>query len=251
MRRRLNSRCKGLLEAPFVEKEPRVQYLHRTVKDFVEMPHVWAKISNATDSFDPVKCLANSYLWKLKTLSDQKRKRAIFWDTASWSLNFAMLIELRTSKPQVDYINEVEKVGSACRGEHKAIQWPSWVCNDQVPSFLNLAVEYGLCSYVEATLVQAQPPLGNATLTSLLQEALRRPRMFGSTNASRAYKNRLVLSSLPFPNARMVKTLLEFGADPKVPKDLQLSPEIKTLCEEYSQRKKWYHKAKKFFKHMK
>lgn len=35
MRRRLNSRCKGLLEAPTVEKlgpEAKVQYLHRTVR---------------------------------------------------------------------------------------------------------------------------------------------------------------------------------------------------------------------------
>jgi hypothetical protein len=35
MRRRLNSRCKGLLEAPTIEQlgpEAKVQYLHRTVR---------------------------------------------------------------------------------------------------------------------------------------------------------------------------------------------------------------------------
>lgn len=255
MRRRLNSRCKGLLEAPFVEEEPRVQYLHRTVKDFVEMPHVWAKISNATnDSFDPVKCLANSYLWQLKTLSDGKRKTDTFWETVFWSLDFAMLIELRDSEPQADYINEVEKVGSVCRGERVAVQWPSWDCKNQEPSFLNLAVEHGLCSYVEVTLVQAQPPLDNARLTSLLQAALLGPwesEKVWVVALRRTIGKRSALSNPPFPNARMVEILLEFGADPKVSEDLPLHPEIKKLCEEYSRRKKWYHKAKGFFKHVK
>ncbi|OCL04539.1 hypothetical protein AOQ84DRAFT_416018 [Glonium stellatum] len=63
MRRRLNSRCKGLLESPLEVHEnyrdSQVKYLHRTVKDFVELPHIWAKIFNgADDSFDPVRCLA-------------------------------------------------------------------------------------------------------------------------------------------------------------------------------------------------
>jgi len=255
IRRRLNSRCKGLLEAPFVEEEPRVQYLHRTVKDFVEMPHVWAKISNATDdSFDPVKCLANSYLWQLKTLSDQKRDRVIFWDTVLWALGFAMLVDQRTGKPQIAYIKEVEKVGSVCQGEHLSGKWPYWDCDDQKPSFLSLAVEHGLCGYVEATLVQAQPPLDNFKLTSLLRTAIQyhmlRPKSSDSREVRlrRRVRRELGLSKLPFPDARMVKALLEFGADPKVSEDRRLPPEIKKLCEEYSRRKKWYHK---FIKRMK
>ena len=270
MRRRLNSRCKGLLEAPFVE-EPRVQYLHRTVKDFVEMPHVWAKISNATDdSFDPVKCLANSYLWQLKTSSYPERGRAFFWNTVLWALDFAMLIDQRTGKPQIAYIKEVEKVGSVCQSKHLNRGWPYWDYIGQVPSFLGLAVEHGLYGYVEAKLARAQPPLDNIELTSLLRIALEKPRprpVSRDTPSSRPVARRgsrprrvaqdgprmqikrgLELSKLPFPDARMVKTLLEFGADPKVSEDHQLCPEIKKLCEEYSRRKKCYHK---FFKHVK
>jgi hypothetical protein len=43
-RRRLNSRCKGLLKAPVREDESiistKVQYLHRTVKDFLNRPDI-------------------------------------------------------------------------------------------------------------------------------------------------------------------------------------------------------------------
>jgi hypothetical protein len=56
-RRRLLSRCKGLLEAPeFATKgaDARVQYLHRTVKDFFGQRQIWEYIVSGTpDSFNP------------------------------------------------------------------------------------------------------------------------------------------------------------------------------------------------------
>ncbi|KAH7074681.1 heterokaryon incompatibility protein-domain-containing protein [Paraphoma chrysanthemicola] len=76
MERRLDSRTKGLLEAPtwiFKEIEPelrsspdswnhfdvyehmnpRVQYLHRTLKDYIEQPKIWTQIRSPAPSFDP------------------------------------------------------------------------------------------------------------------------------------------------------------------------------------------------------
>lgn len=56
MRRRLNSRCKGLLEAPnfrLYGPETKVQYLHRTVKDFFDEDRGRAIIASVPQDFDP------------------------------------------------------------------------------------------------------------------------------------------------------------------------------------------------------
>jgi hypothetical protein len=88
MRRRLDSRCKGLLEILPIQIETEssevaylrdvstittkhadliadaaVDYLHRTVKDFLEKPETWEEISTATEpEFNPNAALARSYL---------------------------------------------------------------------------------------------------------------------------------------------------------------------------------------------
>lgn len=73
MRRRLNSRCKGLLDAPMQEHvfavEARVEYLHRTVKDFLNRPDIWEYIlSGLPPPFDPDLSLFGATLLEIKTL---------------------------------------------------------------------------------------------------------------------------------------------------------------------------------------
>lgn len=60
MRRRVNSRCKGLIEVVRPNSESKdilripIQYLHKTVKDYIEGPDVQAKLLHAVNSqFDP------------------------------------------------------------------------------------------------------------------------------------------------------------------------------------------------------
>jgi hypothetical protein len=80
MKRRLNSKTKGLLEvhdnscssyliqnhlgrpvdAKFLATESKVQYLHRTVKDFIETPETMAKLEEHV--FDPHLALCKSYV---------------------------------------------------------------------------------------------------------------------------------------------------------------------------------------------
>ncbi|KAF2113604.1 hypothetical protein BDV96DRAFT_613546 [Lophiotrema nucula] len=70
MRRRLNSRCKGLIGISQYSNSnlERVEFLHRTVKDFFDKPRIWAEIMDATPkSFDAYQCWANSLLMELKT----------------------------------------------------------------------------------------------------------------------------------------------------------------------------------------
>ncbi|KAF2260634.1 hypothetical protein CC78DRAFT_555500 [Lojkania enalia] len=59
MRRRLNSRCKGLIGVSQYGNSnlERVEFLHRTVKDFFDKPGIWADIIDATPkTFDAYQC---------------------------------------------------------------------------------------------------------------------------------------------------------------------------------------------------
>ncbi len=73
VRRRLNSRSKGLIEATPVTVDPhraQVQYLHRTVKDFFARKDIWQYILSGTDeSFDPSVTLCGVYVLHLKTMN--------------------------------------------------------------------------------------------------------------------------------------------------------------------------------------
>jgi len=76
MRRRLNARCKGMIE-PNTNSDKSladvpVGYLHRTVRDFLQVPENWEKIVNATDkSFDPRLRLSYAHTMNLKALDPQ------------------------------------------------------------------------------------------------------------------------------------------------------------------------------------
>lgn len=75
-RRRLNSRCRGLLEAPdFDEDGPhaKVQYLHRTVKDFLATRHDWEMAAlSEQEFFHPNLALSGAFLFRLKTMSREQ-----------------------------------------------------------------------------------------------------------------------------------------------------------------------------------
>ena len=75
-RRRLNSRFKGLLEAgeaslvSMEDAEDTVQYLHRSVKDYMESADVQERfVSVISDSFDPHLMLCSGNLARLKALN--------------------------------------------------------------------------------------------------------------------------------------------------------------------------------------
>jgi hypothetical protein len=68
---RLKSRCAGLLEVSgTLSMNPldmRVDFLHRTVRNFLEIPEIWQlQLALPGHTFDPNECLAKSYLLQLK-----------------------------------------------------------------------------------------------------------------------------------------------------------------------------------------
>ncbi|KAJ8132874.1 hypothetical protein O1611_g745 [Lasiodiplodia mahajangana] len=74
-RRRLQSRCKGLLEVPNYKNHgpyARVQFLHRTVKDFLEENRGRYFLASTTHGFDPHVTLCASFLLHANAIHPQE-----------------------------------------------------------------------------------------------------------------------------------------------------------------------------------
>ncbi|KAF2110995.1 hypothetical protein BDV96DRAFT_193895 [Lophiotrema nucula] len=155
MRRRLKSRCKGFLEttdsnprseaSPDDRNQPRVQYFHRTAKDFLESEKMREKIVEATsnDGFDPDERWANSYLWILKTCDVISLGRDDLDYYVSWSFECALRVEKKRGDVLVTYLDEVGRVMN-----ESSIN----IRSDLNATFLQAAVSYKLSSYVQIKL---------------------------------------------------------------------------------------------------
>ncbi|PMD59591.1 uncharacterized protein K444DRAFT_629999 [Hyaloscypha bicolor E] len=127
MRRRLNSRCKGLLEIANTETAtaarvliatpgqnvpaqdadqrtvsvPRksladstVQYLHRTVKDYLELPAVWSRLLEASpNGYNPRLALCGGFIAQLKHIDPNTLNRSTLWNAVKESIKYANVEE--------------------------------------------------------------------------------------------------------------------------------------------------------------
>jgi hypothetical protein len=145
MKRRLNSRCKGLLEVASVSTSPqsgfhacsdqsenaenecmhsddlgcqfcesmanqRVQYLHRTVKDFLEAPAVWSWVVESTPKpFDPHLSLCRSFLLQLKGFNTASLQIDPFWSTIIWCIEHAATAKVENRIASIRLLDELDK----------------------------------------------------------------------------------------------------------------------------------------------
>ncbi|KAH8746655.1 hypothetical protein BGZ57DRAFT_972296 [Hyaloscypha finlandica] len=116
MRRRLNSRCKGLLEAPDFELEgpdAKVQYLHRTVKDFLSKRRAWED-SPFTDqaTFDPDLQLCAAFILYMKGL-DQRKGTFLdkFWAAFSDCVRYSARFKESVADSHLTVLNQLNRVG--------------------------------------------------------------------------------------------------------------------------------------------
>lgn len=113
MRRRLNSRCKGLIEAPTFElegAEARVQYLHRTVRDFLAVEDIWGYIVSSTrDPYDPDFKLCGAFLLQVKTFEPRKSELSLdyFWASFQSCIDYSSKLEIRRHDIYIDVIDEL------------------------------------------------------------------------------------------------------------------------------------------------
>lgn len=123
---RLKARCSGLLETESdlynsviifdstIRYESKVQFLHRTVQDFLEIPAIWSEIAVKTSGadFDPHVVLLESYILQLKHLPSVQVHRTLdcMWSLVRDSLICATDAEVSTGEPQTALLRELERV---------------------------------------------------------------------------------------------------------------------------------------------
>ncbi|KAK4450287.1 hypothetical protein QBC34DRAFT_403202 [Podospora aff. communis PSN243] len=116
MRKRLNHRTKGLLEVqqPLdMHAHGTVQYLHRTVKDYIESGEAKAIVKlSADDSYDIDLVFCASYLSLIKGLSHARLYKSEFSWLIRQCLTSAMAVAKPSSRDKLHLVlDEVDRVG--------------------------------------------------------------------------------------------------------------------------------------------
>ncbi|RDL35942.1 uncharacterized protein BP5553_06554 [Venustampulla echinocandica] len=219
--RRLNSRCRGLLEvrngSSAFGLDSKVEFLHRTVKDFLETPSIWNRIlSQSAPNFDVDISLMRSYLLQLKTLHGTEWAEEIFGKYTGEFMEFAAGAEGRSDDMQLSLLDSFFETATtlwklrpqdenAKRLGQVKLQhdWVEMVPPQRnVVCCLSLAASFGLRQYVENSLARYSP--------------LHMPQLSRSIVYFAAVPAPLYLSPR-LPNTKLVAFLLESGANPNQP----------------------------------
>ena len=260
IRRRLNSRCKGLLEVcestylglprealPFLS-DPRghttptlrVEYLHRTVKDFIHGTDVWEWLLAANkEPYNPDLAICKAYVMTLKAMRSRSLERTTFWSAILRCIKHAQRasMKMRSDSEQEKLCSLLDEVNRAA-GEHirivkeeiknegaglKLVKFcglplgPSQISDaeshDQIPyigeEFLSFMVKVNMRSYVRLRAQEGCLVNRNSKTWPLLNDACLRdssPQAMFETFWKESFDS--------FPSPQMIDLLLEKGADP-------------------------------------
>jgi hypothetical protein len=234
LRRRLNACCKGLIESKPTPGRPlafaQVDYLHRTVKDYVEREDNWSRFLAMTDGpFNPYTRLCNTHLVKLKMMGRHifgtDRGKA-FWKNVTCIMHFAKRADPGcTTGLQTKLLNELDVTASylaALKGTaglsfleiyaKRSVSWvpiQHWSATYQNcwlnQTFLDLAVQFQMTDYIRDVM----PSL--ASQTKILTHAL----LIAVTSSDVTYlADFWTWGERPRPDPDVVTLLLNNGADP-------------------------------------
>ncbi|KAI0377709.1 hypothetical protein F5Y04DRAFT_171563 [Hypomontagnella monticulosa] len=193
MRRRLNSRCKGLLEVPqHTEQGPnaKVHYLHRTVKDYLDEDRAQLfLVSGSKSSFDPHVALCSSLIRHTKAIcpkadTEDTSSMEAFGDLLKQFIMQCHWLERRDQPEYVPYLDEMNKVTDKIMdaGEQGAYQeWdlPHWTkridpyvgATCRVHSLFDYAVIRSLTHYVRVKLIGGYSFANNPNKEYLSEQA--------------------------------------------------------------------------------
>lgn len=240
MRRRLNSRCKGFLEVGSAGTDLgngddyTVQYLHRTVKDYIESEEAQSKLQCAMKTpFDPHFKLCAGNLVHIKVIDGTVDFLAdgSFWNRVRRCMYSASRIKSTHRASIIFLLEELDRTGISLAKQiyeyedalqfldrdellHSLLRAGQWVSSHPNRfilnmdctfgfNFLSLAVRYGIVDFVEAKansgcLVQNF----SNTLWPLLLDAI-------DVNMPTEYHDKV-------PHLDMITCLLRKGADPNL-----------------------------------
>jgi hypothetical protein len=170
MKRRLNSKTKGLLEvqdnscssyliqnhlgrpvdAKFMARESKVQYLHRTVKDFIETPETMAKLQE--HDFDPNLALCKSYVLQVQAFDMGAGRPNELASTIQQALKYAQAIDKSRNSDLhavLDALNDWMYVAA----RHNRFRAVSLLKHPpQLPALLPTALKQGFDSWISHCL---------------------------------------------------------------------------------------------------
>lgn len=169
LRRRLNSRCKGLLA---IGPGDRVQYLHRTVKDYLSHADVRNRLQEAAGDFDSNLRYRCGYLSLLKTLSPQSSftKHCIercLESAAKVTKTDGLIVRLVDClRETIPLITTPEQAQVIYNGVPDQGRFGSRAPRPHHSNFLSLVTRHGIAAYVSARIQRPDlPRVENNNLT--------------------------------------------------------------------------------------
>jgi hypothetical protein len=198
--------------------EATVQYLHRTVKDFLESPAVWERVVEVgPKGYNPKLALCSGFILRLKNLDAGMLSRHNFWYHVKLCIDYAKVDEDPDGKftSLLDELDRSATKFTACAGldgqsfvsyySHFTPEagglYPHWACTfsrydpDRGLTFLSLAVK--------ARANNNCLVMQDSGLWSILRDSITCDSSFNS-----------FFGIDVFPNLPMVTLLLDHGADP-------------------------------------
>jgi hypothetical protein len=140
----------------------KVNFTHRTIKDFVESGPVREQILQATGykSFNPNEHWANASLWTLKTLEPNpwasEHNKFALWDDLAWCIEYALRLEESDKKVRLTYFDEVGRAGITERLAYIRANATDLPEAPPIETFLDLAVWLNLIGYVSIKAKNAE-----------------------------------------------------------------------------------------------
>jgi hypothetical protein len=224
MKRRLNGRCKGLLEVTTVKNldlpfRYQVDFLHRTVRDFLLTGDMQELLKDWTAlNFDVNLTICRTILAEIKSLQinlDYFNHPGPLSDLVDEFMSHARGVEIKTKNSPIDLLDALgavlkHHVKQLSAEELKAglsYPWDCWVKGGNLEvryksSLLTFAMEKSLFLYVQRKVLQKVDLIKNKQGRPLLDYALRPEAPFPSSTDCKP------------PDLEMVALLLANGANP-------------------------------------
>jgi NACHT domain len=231
MKRRLNTRTKGLLEVkdyaassyliqnhlgravdPRFRGESKVQYLHRTVKDFIETPDTMQRLKEYT--FDPNLALCKSFALQIKFFDiEGGRQDEVLSKTLS-ALNYATKTDAASTHALHDVLDALNSWVDVFSRHHRFRRVPFFHKPPQrLPVLLPAAMERALHSWVLHCLHVCNPSLLiNSNKSKLKSVASWLDRQYSGNESAflrlvQEEKDRIVVREVSAKDKRTVDTV--------------------------------------------